>query len=158
MQNDIPWLSQCVGVIRVTIRQYTLPLHLGKVVICICLWVVYLFVKADTTFAVFFFLTASFSCVRACMYMRVREWMTMCARAWACLCVGVWRSEAGGRVEKVKKEGLRHNHREGEEKLYSEELVERKEALWNRRSLGLANGYAGGRGILAMLASLSGID
>ena len=63
----------------------------------------------------------------------------------ACLCVGVWRSEAGGRVERGKKKrdgdaGVEMEKSGGGEELYSEELVERKEALWNGRSLGLAKG------------------
>lgn len=69
----------------------------------------------------------------------------MCARARACLCVGVWRSEAGGCVEKGKKRrdgdaGVEKEKSGGGEELYSEEVVERKEALWNGRSLGLAKG------------------
>ncbi len=47
--------------------------------------------------------------------------------------MGVWRSEAGGRVEKGKKRdgdaGVETEKSGGGEELYSEELVERKEAL-----------------------------
>ena len=49
--------------------------------------------------------------------------------------MGVWRSEAGGRVEKKKGKrrdgdaGVGREKSGGGEELYSEELVERKEAL-----------------------------
>lgn len=48
--------------------------------------------------------------------------MTVCVR----LCVGVWRSEAGGLVEKGKKEGWRGRRREGE-RVDDEEKEEEEE-------------------------------
>lgn len=56
--------------------------------------------------------------------------------------MGVRSSEAGGRVEKERGggAGVEAQKSVGGEELYSEELVERKEALRNGRSLGLAEG------------------
>lgn len=58
--------------------------------------------------------------------------------------VDVWKKK-GKKKERDGDAGTEKEKSGGGEERYTEELVERKEALWNGRSLGLAQGQAGDR-------------